>query len=121
MLTTGYTRTLRAGDPNRYTATKIMKKYNIIYADPPWKYNFPETRAQKKDDYKTMQTDEICKLPVVDLAETNCALFIWGIWNALPDILLVIDSWGFIYKSVAFLWIKTNKRCSPDQYSFFAL
>ena len=39
-----------------------MKKYQIIYADPPWKYAFSGTRAGKQDDYPTMKCDDICRL-----------------------------------------------------------
>ena len=88
-----------------------MKKYQIIYADPPWKYSFSGTRAEKDDDYSTMKVDEICSLGI-DLRphlDNDCVLFIWMIWNRLEDCLKVIKSWGFEYKSCAFTWVKKNK------------
>ncbi len=83
-------------------------KYSIIYADPAWKYEFPHTRSEWSEDYPTMNTDTICALPIGELAASDCALFIWGIWTKLPDILEVIEAWGFEYKTVAFVWIKQN-------------
>jgi len=85
-------------------------KYQIIYADPPWGYNFPGTRKAKNKDYSLMKTKDICNLPVKDLADDNAVLFIWVIWNKLEDALKVIDAWGFTYKSCAFTWVKKNKK-----------
>jgi len=97
------------------------KKYQIIYADPPWSYGFSGTRGKilypsynqyikKVDDYKTMKTKNICDIPIKALTDKNCVLFIWMIWNKLPDVLEVIKSWGFEYKSCAFTWVKKNKK-----------
>ena len=89
----------------------IGKKYQIIYADPPWQYGFSGTRIEEaKADYKVMKTHDICSIPVKDIADENCVLFIWMIWNKLPDCLEVIKSWGFEYKSCAFTWVKKNHR-----------
>ena len=85
-------------------------RYSIIYADPPWGYNFPRTRKAKNKDYALMKTNDICALPVKDLADENAVLFIWVIWNKLEDALKVIDAWGFTYKSCAFTWVKKNKK-----------
>ncbi len=87
-----------------------MKKYQIIYADPPWTYSFSGTRLNKHDDYSTMKVADICQLPVKQLADDNCILFIWMIWNRLADCLQVIAAWGFTYKSCAFTWVKRNKN-----------
>lgn len=94
-----------------------MKKYQIIYADPPWKYAFPGTRVKRADDYSTMTTDEICSIPIVNIADENCVLFVWGIWTAIEDCLKVIRAWGFEYKTVGFVWVKT-KSDHAKQYTF---
>lgn len=94
------------------------KQYAIIYADPPWKYSFPGTRTEDVDDYETMNTEDICRMNVKSLAGDNSVLFIWGIWTKLPDILKVIDAWGFEYKTVGFVWVKANKNAATEQYSF---
>ena len=88
------------------------KKYKIIYADPPWQYSFSGTRKDKADDYSVMKTEDICKLPIKDLADDDCVLFIWVIYNKLEDALKVIKSWGFEYVTCAFCWVKTNKQSS---------
>ena len=94
------------------------RKYNIIYADPPWLYQFPGTRAEKLDDYPVMCTRDIANMPVSAIAEENSALIIWGIWPRLPDCLQVISAWGFEYKTVAFVWVKTTAGALVEQYSF---
>ena len=95
------------------------KKYQIIYADPPWKYSFPGTRADKGDDYPTMNAKEIARIPVGGIAEEDCVLFVWGIWTAIQDCLDVIRAWGFEYKTVAFVWVKTKRNLDVSQSSFF--
>lgn len=88
--------------------------FGVIYCDPPWKYAFPGTRAEKRDDYPTMPTSEICRLPVAQLAAPDCAMFMWGIWTKLVDTVRVMEAWGFEYKTVGFVWVKTNKKTDSD-------
>jgi N6-adenosine-specific RNA methylase IME4 len=57
--------------------------------------------------YPVMPTAEICSLPIANLAATNAALFMWTTGALLPDAFRVIDAWGFRYKTVAFVWVKT--------------
>lgn len=92
-----------------------MKKYRIIYADPPWKYNARKNQKTKfgggaMGHYETMTTNDICKLPIKELAEDNCALCLWVTFPRLLDGLKVIKEWGFEYKTVLFNWVKTNKN-----------
>jgi len=88
------------------------KKYQIIYADPPWKYNDQGCRGTFIDHYEGMDIEEIKKLPVGELADENCCLFLWATYPMLREALEVIDAWGFEYKSIAFQWIKTNESGS---------
>jgi N6-adenosine-specific RNA methylase IME4 len=94
------------------------KKYQIIYADPPWHYRDKRTnpltdRPPKYGGivYPVMKTEDICSLPVKDIADSNCMLFIWATFPILKKSFKVIESWGFQYKTVAFTWIKTNRNC----------
>jgi N6-adenosine-specific RNA methylase IME4 len=84
-------------------------KYNIIYADPPWFEKIQMGRGKVKY-YKTMKTRDICSLPIKDLADDNCILFIWVVNPMLQAGLDVIKAWGFEYKTVGFVWIKLNKQ-----------
>lgn len=57
-----------------------------------------------------MRLEELAALPVSDLADTDCALFLWATFPQLPEVLRLIRAWGFSYKTVAFVWLKTNRK-----------
>ena len=85
--------------------------YDLIYADPPWKYN---SRANHKTKfrggadghYDLMTTEEICNLKIP--SNKNSILFLWATFPMIQDAFKVIDAWGFKYKTVGFLWAKEN-------------
>jgi len=85
-----------------------MKKYQIIYADPPWPYSFSHTRTMQQDDYPTMRLEDIKALPIKELADDSCVLFLWVNNPLLPEAFGVIKAWGFSYKTIGFVWVKTN-------------
>ena len=104
---------------NKKTMKLPDKKYNIIYADPPWSYkawNNKDDRTAEKH-YKTMDIQDIFDLPVQNIADENCVLFMWATFPNLKEALQVIDVWGFKYKTVGFTWVKTN----DDNSIFFGL
>ena len=86
------------------------KKYQIIYADCPWQYDDKALAGNRGAEckYDVMDVDSICKLPVNNIADENCILFMWGTWPKLIDgsVIKVIESWGFTPKTCAFVWIK---------------
>jgi N6-adenosine-specific RNA methylase IME4 len=83
-------------------------KYSIIYADPPWQYWEGGEKNQSRH-YKTMEIEEIKELPISDLAGDNCILFLWATFPYLKEAQEVIESWGFKYSTVGFVWIKSLK------------
>jgi N6-adenosine-specific RNA methylase IME4 len=94
-----------------------MKKYNIIYADPPWSYK-DKALAGKRGaicKYPVMSIDDINNLPIKDLADNDCVLFMWVTMPKLNECFDVIKAWGFEYKTVAFTWVKRNKK-SPSWF-----
>ena len=89
------------------------KKYNIIYADPAWKFQTYSEKGKKKNaenHYVCMNIDDICELPIKNICENNCILFMWAIDSMLPEAFRVIEKWGFTYKTVGFTWAKLNKK-----------
>jgi len=89
------------------------KKYNIIYADPPWQFKAWSKKGlvrSAENHYSTMNIEDICTLPVASLAEENCVLFMWVTFPTMQDAFRVIKAWGFEYKTVAFVWTKQNKK-----------
>ena len=87
------------------------KKYKIIYADPAWKFKSGQN-SSRAIKYDTMDIDEIKKLPVEKIADKNAILFMWGTWAFYDQTLKVIESWGFNFKTCAFVWYKkyTNNK-----------
>lgn len=90
------------------------KKYNIIYADPPWNFKtYSEKGKQKKSaecHYRCMNIDNIYDLPINQIAADNCILFLWVTFPLLKEGLETIEKWGFTYKTIGFNWIKQNKK-----------
>lgn len=90
------------------------KKYDVIYADPPWKYkdsqnsnmNFFSVDAR----YQTMNIEDIYCLPVNKISSKNCLLFLWVVSPLLKEGLETIENWGFKYKTIVFVWSKKSKN-----------
>lgn len=89
-----------------------MDKYKIIYADCPWIYKDNKGNDSKMGGitYKQLLLQELKALPVQNIADENCALFMWATMPLLQEALEVISSWGFIYTTCAFSWVKTNSK-----------
>ena len=95
-----------------------MKKYNVILADPPWSFRAWSNKGMGRSaeqHYPTMRLEDIKALPVADLAAEDCVLFLWATFPMLKEALEVIDTWGFTYKTVAFTWVKENRK-SPGLF-----
>lgn len=91
-----------------------MKKYKTIYVDPPWMERGGGKIKRGADrHYKLMTTKEIMQLPVAELADDNCHLYLWVTNNFLPDALKVITAWGFRYITTI-TWVKD--RMGLGQY-----
>lgn len=89
------------------------KKYRVIYADPPWQYRVYSQKGagrSAESHYPTMSISDIHSLPVAELADKDCALFLWVTMPCLMEGLSVLDAWGFTYKTIAFVWVKQNKK-----------
>ena len=97
------------------------KKYNVIYADPPWSFGRGVYQDNGRDErkietiYNTMPKKDIENLPVKEISSEDCALFLWVTDSHLKDGIELIEKWGFKYKTIAFIWVKktkNNKTCA---------
>ena len=87
------------------------KKYNIIYADPAWTFKTWSSKGDEKSPkYDLMTIEDIKNMPVDNIADKDCILFIWVTYPLLKEGLDTIKSWNFKYKTCAFSWIKKNKK-----------
>lgn len=109
------------------------KKFDIIYADPPWDYggkmqfDRSSTSAEKTDfsknifisaanfKYPTLKSKELMKLPVAEIASDDCLLFMWVTNPHLAQGVRIGEAWGFQYKTVAFVWDKMVHN--PGKYT----
>ncbi len=115
------------------------KKYRVLYADPPWRYNDRRdgNTTGAEDHYPTMTITELCDLSIKRLAQDNAVLFLWTTSPLLEDSFKVINAWGFKYKT-SFVWDKvkhnmghynsvrhelllvcTRGSCTPDNAKLF--
>ena len=88
------------------------KKYKIIYADPPYLFKSYSKKGEGRsasNHYDCMGFNDICNLPVSDIADDDCILFLWITDPFLEKGFQLIKSWKFQYKTVGFTWIKINK------------
>jgi len=88
----------------------MNKKYQIIYADPPWKYDNERNNDPKQGGktYPAMKLEDIKKLPISDITNKDCFLFLWATMPKLPEAFEVIKAWGFKYITCPFVWVKLN-------------
>jgi len=97
----------------------MTKKYGVILADPPWRFENQSWRATMPEEqvvyergtdkhYPSMSIDDICDLPIVDCAAENSVLFLWATWPHIQASFDVINAWGFEYRTIAWVWAKMN-------------
>lgn len=109
------------------------KKYDIIYADPPWDYGgkLQFDKSSKSADkidlsknifissanfkYPTVKTKDLMKIPIQEIAKDDCLLFMWVTNPHLAQGLELAKAWGFEYRTVAFVWDKMVHN--PGQYT----
>lgn len=91
----------------------MEKKYNIIYADPPWKFGSKELQkyggirfTSIDKHYKTQDKEWIKELPVASISDVDCALFMWTTDAHIKEAIETIEAWGFKYITIAFVWEK---------------
>lgn len=90
-----------------------MKKYQIVYADPPWNglgWNNGSGLKCPANHYEVQDAEWIKSLPINNISDENCALFLWVTFPNLKLGIEVIESWGFKYATCAFNWVKKNKN-----------
>lgn len=99
----------------------LLKKYNVIYADPPWETRYcPMSMGarSKKLEYPTMTDTEIIALPVQDIAADDAMLFMWCIDSRFPLLPEIMRAWGFEFKSMGFVWVKKAATTAGTNATF---
>ena len=93
-------------------------KYKIIYADPPWPYDNQQSHdpARGGYTYRPMSLECIKSLPLLDIADDNCTLFLWATEPKGTMPYEVMQVWGFKHVTTAFVWVKLN----PSGVGFYS-
>jgi N6-adenosine-specific RNA methylase IME4 len=92
-------------------------KYKALVVDPPWTFKARtalkvenwNSRRDVEKHYSVMDLDDICALPVSQIAARDAHLFLWTTSPCLPQAFKVIEAWGFRYSSVGFVWVKLKR------------
>jgi len=84
-------------------------KYDVIYADPPWKYDdkLIDGYGAAEHHYPPMSIEELCDLPIENISDKNAVLFMWVTSPFADECWDVIQAWGFEYKAM-FVWDKVR-------------
>jgi len=109
-------------------STLPNKKYDIIYADPPWQYSANSFSVKQKGSskrvydtggasthYPTMSHEELMAFDIPSIANKNCILFMWAVSPKLDQALELGETWGFNYREIGFVWNK--KVTNPGYYT----
>jgi len=98
--------------------------FDVIYADPPWRYGMrkwgKETVMGSRGEntwcnYDTMTMDDMKAMPVRSIGAETSLCFMWATFPCLADALALMSAWGYEYKTAAFVWVKTALAAQPDQ------
>jgi N6-adenosine-specific RNA methylase IME4 len=125
-------RTLKNPLPDTYPKLP-KKKFDIIYADPPWDYGgkmqFDKSGKQAENinyskkifissasfQYPTVKLETLKEIPIEDISNDDSLLFMWATSPHLEQAIELGQSWGFKYRTVAFIWDKMSHN--PGQYT----
>ena len=88
-----------------------MSKFNLIYPDNPWEYEDGERKMKFRinPSYPTMSFEELGNLPINAIAANDCVLAMWATGPKMGDAIKIMNIWGFEFRTVLFVWVKTNK------------
>lgn len=92
-------------------------KAATLLLDPAWSFqawsNDTGLMRSAERHYSTETVAEMAKLPVADMAANNSAMFMWAVDSHLDQAISLMNLWGFTYKTIAFVWVKTGKGGQP--------
>jgi N6-adenosine-specific RNA methylase IME4 len=87
-------------------------KFSALLCDPPWQFKTYSEKGKGRSAeawYDCMPIGVIKQMPVAALALANSMFFLWSTFPHLEHALDVMPAWGFTYKTIAFVWVKTKK------------
>lgn len=99
------------------------RRYEVIYADPPWDYRGQLQHAGKGSGdsggavrhYPTVTLNNLLQLDIGRIAAADSLLFLWATSPHLDQAIALGKGWGFDWATVAFVWNKM--RTNPGFYT----
>jgi len=88
--------------------------FSVLLVDPPFSYKKAKGRGAAANHYETTSDEYLASLPVGALAKRDALLFVWCSGATLDHAIALCSAWGFTYKTVAFVWAKTNRSGTPQ-------
>lgn len=88
-------------------------EFEIIYADPPWRYESDRHELGTAKQYATMSLEELAAMPVAGLAAADSALVMWTTYHMLEQACSLFAAWGFEVKTVLCVWVKVDRTGAP--------
>jgi N6-adenosine-specific RNA methylase IME4 len=99
-----------AGATTLEEIAEVGARFATIVIDPPWDWGDEGDQDQlgrSRPDYATMSKDQLMGLPLPDLADADCHLYLWITNRSLPKGFELIERWGFRYIT-AITWAKPH-------------
>lgn len=95
----------------------VTVPFGTVLADPPWRFVNRTGKVapehQRLSRYGTLSAKEIASLPVAPLMAEQSHCYLWVPNALLADGLMVMENWGFVYKS-NLVWHKVRKDGRSD-------
>jgi N6-adenosine-specific RNA methylase IME4 len=104
-----------------------MGGYEVVYCDPPWSYTHNTYSARDNDGVKSVSLSHVTdKYPTLSLVEMMCwdlgsilsdnaLIFMWATGPVLEESFPLMNSWGFSFMTVGFVWEKV--KVNPGYYT----
>ena len=89
---------------------QVGAKFATIVIDPPWDWGDEGDQDQlgrARPDYATMSKEQLLALPLPDLADDDCHIYLWITNRSLPKGFELLERWGFRYIT-AITWAKPS-------------
>lgn len=92
--------------------------FGCILADPPWAFrtyggNNATPHRGAHDHYITTETADLSRIALSPVVAKDAALFMWVVDSHFTEALDLGRSWGFEFKTCAFVWLKSREGYDP--------
>ena len=97
-------------------------KFQVIITDNPWHFNSRKSGGEVKNKtkfgggcekhYSLLKDEDLFDLKpyINDISDDNCAMFMWCVSSKLDVAINMMEHWGFKYKTMPFVWVKTYPK-----------